>query len=178
MKKVSQGNFYNPTRGNLKFEEVIEEMIGWMRERPEKFYDVIVGCDSSSGQEPHFPVAVVILRKGEGGRFFLRKVRYRNRKFFNWHQRILEEVLLSCDLALALREKLEKTIGEYYETQLAKGESRKFRYQFRYIHADVGAEGATKDMIREVTGLIRGNGFEPKIKPEAYVASIVADRFS
>jgi predicted RNase H-related nuclease YkuK (DUF458 family) len=33
-------------------------------------------------------------------------------------------------------------------------------------------------MIREVTGLIRGNGFEPKIKPEAFAASTVADRYS
>jgi predicted RNase H-related nuclease YkuK (DUF458 family) len=33
-------------------------------------------------------------------------------------------------------------------------------------------------MIREVTGLIRGNGFEPKIKPESFAASTVADRYS
>ena len=172
MKKISDGKFYNPTRGDLSFEKVIKEMINWMQERPEKFYDVIVGCDSSSGQEPHFPVAIVILRKGEGGRFFLKKVKYKNKKFFNWHQRVLEEVLLSCDLALALRERLEEKVEEFSQS------ARKFNYQFRYIHADVGAEGATKDMIKEVTGLIRSNGFEPKIKPEAYVASVVADRFS
>lgn len=169
MKKISDGKFYNPSQGNLSFEKVIQEMINWMGEKPERFYDVIVGCDSSSGQEPHFPVAMVILRKGEGGRFFLKRVKYKNKKFFNWHQRVLEEVLLSCDLALALREKLEEEIKKLPHLQ---------NYQFRYIHADVGAEGATKDMIKEVTGLIRGNGFEPKIKPEAYVASVVADRFA
>ena len=27
-------------------------------------------------------------------------------------------------------------------------------------------------------GLIRGNGFEPKIKPESYAASVVADRYT
>jgi len=172
MKKISEGNFYNPSRGNLNFEKVVQEMINWMREKPKMFYDVIVGCDSSSGEEPHFPVAMVILRRGEGGRFFLKKIKYKNKKFYNWHQRILEEVLLSCDLALALREKLEK------EVKRNSQQDEKFNYQFRYIHADVGAEGATKDMIKEVTGLIRGNGFEPKIKPEAFVASIVADRFS
>jgi len=42
----------------------------------------------------------------------------------------------------------------------------------------VGGNGATKDMVREVTGLIKGNGFEPKIKPESFAASNVADRFS
>ena len=53
-----------------------------------------------------------------------------------------------------------------------------FNYQCRYIHADIGENGQTRDMIKEVVGLIRGNGFEPKIKPEAYVASCVADRYA
>lgn len=153
--------------------EVIEEMIGYIKEKPEKFYDVIVGCDSSSGEEPHFPVVVAILRKGEGGRFFLKKVKYPssvNKKFVNWRTRILEEVLLSCDLALFLRDDFQKKVQAI--------NNEKLRYQFRYIHADIGENGQTKDMVKELTGLIRGNGFEPKIKPEAYIASVVADRYS
>jgi predicted RNase H-related nuclease YkuK (DUF458 family) len=166
MEKVLQGYFYNPTKGNLKIDQVIKELFNYISEKSEKFYDIIVGCDSSSGEEPYFPVVIVILRIGEGGRFFIRKVNYKDRKFYNWKMRILEEVLLSCQIALFLREKIEKKIEKRYQ------------YQFRYIHADVGENGQTKDMIREVTGLIRGNGFEPKIKPEAFVATTVADRFS
>ena len=164
-----EGQFYNPTRGNLPFPKVIEEMIFYISEKPEKFYDIIVGCDSSSGEEPHFPVVIVILRTGEGGRFFIKKIGYKNRKFYSWRQRILEEVLLSCDLALLLKENFEKKINDLPKV---------LNYQFRYIHADVGENGATKDMIREVIGLIRGNGFEPKIKPESFAASTVADRYS
>jgi len=170
MTNSCQEKFYNPTQGNIGFNEVVEEMLAWMQEKPQKEYEVIVGCDSSSDKEPHFPVAIVILRKGEGGRFFLKKIKYKNKKFFNWHQRILEEVLISCDLALKLREALELKIRNLPEI--------KKRFQFKYIHADIGEEGATRDMIKEVIGLIRGNGFEAKIKPEAYVASVVADRFS
>jgi predicted RNase H-related nuclease YkuK (DUF458 family) len=169
MERFLKGYFYNPSCGNLVLDRVIEELVKYMRERPDKFYEVIVGCDSSSGQEPHFPVAVVILRKGEGGRFFLKKINYQNRKFYSWKERVLEEVLLSCELALFLKEKLEKKIQNLPSS---------FNYQFRYIHADIGEQGETKDMIKEVVGLIRGNGFEPKIKPEAYVASVVADRYS
>ena len=168
MKEVCRGKFYNPTQGNLSFDGIVQEMITWMEEKPQKEYEVIVGCDSSSDKEPYFPVAVVVLRRGEGGKFFLKRIRYKNKKFFNWHQRILEEVLLSCDLALSLRETLESKIRNLSKIK---------KYQFKYIHADIGEGGATRDMIREVTGLIRGNGFEPKIKPEAYVASVVADRF-
>jgi len=167
MENILNGQFFNPTKGNLKIEGVIKEIFNYLSEKPDKFYDIIVGCDSSSGEEPHFPVAVVILRVGEGGRFFLKKIKYKERKFHNWKTRILEEVFLSCQLALFLREKFEKQIL-----------NNNFRYQFRYIHADIGENGRTKDMIKEVTGLIRGNGFEPKIKPESFVASTVADRFS
>ena len=127
-----------------------------------------MGCDSSSEEEPNFPVAVVILRHKEGGRFFLKKVHYPKRIFGSWRQRILEEVCLSCALGMELREKLQKSAEKFPE----------LNYEFRYIHADVGENGRTKDMIKEVVGLIRGNGFEPKIKPESYAASVVADRYS
>jgi hypothetical protein len=169
MKNFLEGYFYNPTKGNLNINQMIDEVLFYISEKPEKFYEIIVGCDSSSGEEPHFPLAVVILRKGEGGRFFLKRIGYHNRKFYNWKERILEEVMLSCEMALFLRENFDKKIKDCLGT---------FNYEFRYIHADVGENGATKDMIKEVTGLIRGNGFEPKIKPESFAASTVADRYS
>jgi hypothetical protein len=153
----------------LLIQQIIEEIINYIKEKPEKFYDIIVGCDSSSEEEPNFPVAIAILRKGEGGRFFLKKVKYPpsfNKRFINWKNRILQEVLLSCDLALLLREEFKKSLDA------------EFNYQFEYIHADIGENGATKDMIKELTGLIRGNGFQPIIKPGAYIASTVAHRYS
>lgn len=148
---------------------VIEEIRNYISEKPENFYDIIVGCDSSSSEEPTFPLAIVALRTGEGGRFFLQRISYEDRKFYNWKQRILEEVFLSCQLAMHLRE-------AFAEKMKVQGKS--LNYQFRYIHADVGEKGKTKDMVREVTGLIIGNGFEPKIKPESFAASNVADRYS
>ena len=162
-----EGYFYNPTCGNLKINQVVDEVLSYIRERPERFYDIIVGCDSSSGEEPHFPIVLVVLRRGEGGRFFLKKIGYKNRKFYNWKARILEEVLLSCEFALFLKENVENKLKAHSSN-----------YEFRYIHADVGENGQTKDMVKEVIGLIRGNGFEPKIKPDSFVASNVADRYA
>ena len=168
---INQGYFYNPTKGNLLLNQVIEELFSYMKEKPEKFYDIIVGCDSSSKEEPNFPVALVVLRKGEGGRFFLKKIAYKNRKFYNYHQRILEEVYLSCSLALFLRELIKKK-GE----ELSFNNSNVYNYQFRYIHADVGEYGQTRDMIKEVVGMVNGNGFTAKTKPESYGAFVVADK--
>ena len=76
---------------------------------------------------------------------------------------------MSCELALLLRETLEKEFGKATPT---------FNYQFAYIHADVGEHGKTKEMVKEVTGLIKGHGFEPMIKPLSFAASVVADRYT
>lgn len=166
---MQNGYFHNPSLGRLTFEEMIQEICQYLSQKPEKFYDVVVGCDSSSSDSPEFPLAVVVLRIGEGGRFFLQRVSYPDKKFYTWKTRVLEEVLLSCDLALTLREELKKKIDEL---------GIQSSYQFRYIHADVGENGITKEMIKEVTGIIRGNGFEPKLKPESFAASNVADRYT
>lgn len=168
--KILNGDFYNPSKGNLKIEEVIQELFNYIVERPEKTYEIIVGCDSSSSQEPNFPLAIVILRLGEGGRFFLKRIEYKGRKFYSYKTRILEEVFLSCQLATFLRENFERKMKNSKRDDL--------HYQLRYIHADVGEKGKTRDMIKEVIGLIKGNGFEAKIKPESFAASNVADRFS
>ena len=73
---------------------------------------------------------------------------------------------MSCELALSLREILEK-----------ENKFGLIKYIFEYIHADVGERGKTKEMVREVVGLIKGNGFEPKIKPYSFAATVVADRY-
>jgi len=172
MQDIQKTKFFSPTKGNLNFEEVTKEIFNYLKEKPEKFYDIVVGCDSSSGVNISFPVAIVVLRVGFGGRFFLKKIKHPqsfSKRFQNIHQRVLNEILISCEIALDLRETLEKKFQESPE---------EFNYQFRYIHADVGKGGKTKDMIKEVVGLIKSNGFEAKIKPEAFAASVVADRFT
>ena len=173
---MKNGSFYSPTKGNLEFTQVIREMYDYISAQPEFFYDIVVGCDSPSSDKPFFPIAIVVLRTGAGGRFFLKRMHYPDnflKRFVhvptNWKQRILQEVYLSCELALTLRETLEKEFGASRPA---------FNYQFAYIHADVGEQGKTKEMVKEVTGLIRGNGFEPRIKPFSFAASVVADRYT
>jgi|SRR6056297_870273 len=162
--------FYNLHEGYLTLEEVVESVFSYFAQKPDKKYRLIVGSDSSSEDRPTFPVVIVVLREGEGGRFFVRKFRYPKEKIFSTlQQRILQEVYLSCETALDLKEKIKAREAE---------KETNYDYQFRYIHADVGEAGPTKDMIHEVVSLINSNGFEAKIKPSSYAASIVADRYT
>lgn len=163
--------FYNPTKGNLNFNTVIDEVFSFLQEQKEREYEIIVGCDSSSEEIPVFPLALVILRKGFGGRFFLAKMNrgLNPQKFYSFRQRILQEVLLSCEMALNFKEALRLRIAKSQEPLI---------YQFEYIHADVGGSAKTQEMIKEVVGMIKSNGFEARVKPESFVASVVADRFT
>lgn len=169
---ISDGKFFNPSKGDLNFDQVVKEIFAYMQESPDCAYEVVVGCDSPAVAKPFFPIAIVVLRTGEGGRFFLKKMSYPEetlKRFSFWRNRILQEVYLSCELALLLREVLENK---------SKESNYNFNYQFAYIHADVGERGKTKEMIKEVVGLIRSNGFEAKIKPFSFAATVVADRFT
>src|SRR3989344_7931033 len=115
--EILNGTFFSPSKGNMEFSEVIKEIYDYICAQPEFFYDIVVGCDSPSSDKPFFPIAIVVLRTGSGGRFFLKKMSYPDaylKKFMhiNWKQRILQEVYLSCELALTLRETLEKEFGK------------------------------------------------------------------
>lgn len=169
--EIKNGKFFSPSKGDLSFGQVITEIFNYMQEFQDDTYEVVVGCDSPSTDKPFFPIAIVVLRTGFGGRFFLRKMHYPDsflKKFANknWKNRILQEVYLSCELALTLKETLEK------ENKLG------LKYIFEYIHADVGEVGKTKEMVKEVVGLIKSTGFEPKIKPQSFAATVVADRYT
>jgi len=168
---MSQGQFYNLQEGMLSLPQMVKTIIHYISEAPNEDYNVVVGCDSSSEESPVFPVVVVVRRIGKGGRFFIKRIRFSSdqKKFYNIHSRILQEVYLSCQVALYLKEKLLPA--------LEKADSQS-HCQFRYIHADIGGDKETQGMIKEVVNLIKGNGFEAKIKPESYAASTIADRFT
>jgi len=36
MDKILNGHFYNPTKGNLEIEEVLQELFNYILEKPEK----------------------------------------------------------------------------------------------------------------------------------------------
>lgn len=157
--------FYSPTKGQLQLSDVILEIAGFVNEEPERFYRLVIGTDSQSKKingeaEIDFVTAVVIHRKGKGGRYFWHKEKQKTRLALR--DKIYTETLLSLDLAQRLVPQLRKILSPT-------------KYDLE-IHIDVGPVGPTREMIREVVGLVVGNGFVAKTKPESYGAFVVADR--
>jgi predicted RNase H-related nuclease YkuK (DUF458 family) len=156
--------FISPTKGRLNFNQLLENIIGFITEDPERVYQLVVGTDSDGKEDPLFVTAIVIHREGSGGRFFYKRIK--NQKKYTLRTRIYEETMISLSLAIKLRENLEKKLLKIMPNN----------YKSLEVHTDIGQVGETKEMIKEIVGMIKGNGFEAKIKPEAFGATVIADR--
>lgn len=154
--------FYNPHAGVLTFEDVVATIVEEMEEDPKARYELLIGTDSSSGSEQlDFVSAIVIHKIGKGGRYFWTRSRERN--IPSLRQKIWREAWLSFELAQRLLECLSAFSLLQFNLE---------------IHVDIGENGRTKEMIDEVVGMIIGSGFSVRIKPQAYAASSVADKYT
>ena len=153
--------FHNPTKGEMGLKQVIKELLGFINQIPDKKYRIIIGTDSSARGKIDFVTAIVIYRVGYGGRYFWQRVYInKNDKKPTLRQRIYHEVELSLNMAGELIKNLEpKTLKQNLE-----------------IHVDVGKNGDTRSMIKEIVGMVRGAGFHCYTKPESFGASIIADK--
>ncbi|MCL6589896.1 MAG: ribonuclease H-like YkuK family protein [Firmicutes bacterium] len=153
--------FISPTKGRLNLEQVFKDMMEYMMSEPDSKFKLIVGTDSQFKEEICYVTAVIILREGKGGRFYYTKERERSK--INLKQRIFIETSKSLSVAAKLAEKLAGNGWADLNIE---------------IHLDVGEQGKTKDIIREVVGMVTGSGFGARIKPDSYGASKVADKFT
>lgn len=155
-------NFNSPSKGEMNLEEVVVDILDYISEDLTRSYKVIVGSDSHPGNEGAcFVSAIIVHRLGKGGRYYYSK--FMDRKVKGMRQRIFHEASLSLELA----DKLSESLKEHGRDDM-KVE----------IHLDVGIQGDTKELIKEVTGMIVGSGFDAKIKPDACAASKVADKYT
>lgn len=156
--------FWSPTKGEMNLSEIGREISNFIDEDPEKAYQVVVGTDSSATTDPHFISVIIVHRVGRGGRYFWKKIK-NGKKYYTLRDRIYNEVILSVEAAKDILGELQMLLEAGYH----------MNYDFQ-IHIDVGENGPTKQMIKEVVGMVQGNGFTAKIKPESFAASTVADK--
>lgn len=161
------GKFHSPTLGLISLDRVIEEVTAYVKEDPEAKYTLIIGTDSHASFvdqkhcEVNFVTAIIVHRHGRGGRYF-----WRNGVSETVHTlrtKIYQETLLSLELAQQILPKIRENLDGEAEYELE-------------IHLDVGTAGATRELVKEVVGMVQGNGFRAKTKPAGYGAFIVADK--
>lgn len=157
--------FWSPTKGEMTLPRVIDEISSFIDEDQQASYRVVVGTDSQAKRvngdaEIDFVSAIVVHRIGRGGRYFWNK--QKQHKKYVLREKIYTETLLSLQLAERLVPELRRVVPAS-------------RYDLE-IHIDVGPIGPTREMIKEVVGMVTGSGYTAKTKPESYGASSVADK--
>lgn len=157
--------YHSPTKGTIDLKEVVDEISSFISEEPKNKYQVIIGTDSNGGNFLEFVTAIVVYRVGHGGRYFWKKSK--RKKIHTLRDKIYQEVVFSVATAQEILEHLKNQIKEDILSP----------YNLE-IHIDVGEEGKTRNMIKEVVAIVEGNGFRAKTKPEAYGASNVADKYT
>lgn len=151
--------FISPSKGRLNFEEMMNDIVLYIKGIPTSSYKIIIGSDSQVKSETSFITAVIVHRLGKGARYYYRKKT--QRKIKSLRQKIFYETALSLEVGGMVHKFFA---DEGYDDLNVE------------IHIDVGMQGETKDLIREVVGMVTGSGFRAKIKPDAYGASSVADK--
>ena len=122
-----------------------------------EFY--IGGDSQASLHNIKFTVAIIMIKKGKGGRGYYKSVTPLETTM-TLQQRLFMETFKAVKVALWLNPLLE-SIG----------------YKVNEIHTDLNPNPnyASYEMVQTCLGYIRGMGFEGKTKPDSWAASSVAD---
>ena len=153
--------FNSPTKGRMTFDQVFKDIVEYIHNDSKTKYKLIVGTDSQLREDVCYVTAILILREGKGGRFYYSKLIEKTK--LTLKQRIFYETSKSLIVAAKLAEKL--TVNGLADLDVE-------------IHLDVGEQGQTKEIIKEVVGMVVGSGFDARIKPDSYGASKVADKYT
>jgi uncharacterized protein len=141
--------------------DVVERTRLFIADKPRGQYQIIIGSDSHPAENVQFVTAITIRRMGNGGIYFW--TRSKPELCHTLRDRMYREAMHSILLAQELRGRLKEALGDEY-------------FWNDQVHIDIGEQGATRDLISSVVGMVKGFGFEAVIKPDAFGAYVVADR--
>lgn len=156
------------THGTINVKKAIKLIKEFLNETPDAEYSLVIGTDSHEKENNgdsktiNLVTAILVHRRGFGGKYFWKRKHVPN--IHSLREKIYAETLESLNFALTFVPLVRKELN---------GNSPFYNLE---IHIDVGEHGDTRNMIREVVGMVTGNGFIAKTKPHAYGASYVADK--
>jgi uncharacterized protein len=168
-------SFQNLQEKRMSFEQVFERIIKFMKLNPSGNYRLMVGTDSQvHKRNTVFITGIVIQNAGKGVWACIRKVII-PRRMNHLHERISLELSLTEDIVSLFYEERKNQLIDIILPYLYQGAS--FTMEG---HIDIGAgkRNKTSEFVKEMVTRMESMGVEPKIKPNAFVASSYANRFT
>jgi predicted RNase H-related nuclease YkuK (DUF458 family) len=174
---LTQGlEFRNTTEKKLNLEQVHERIIRFIKQDPNAEYKFIIGTDCQVHRGyTKFITGVVIQRLGKGAWACYRQVII-PRQFVSIKDKLSTETTLSEEIAMFFSEDKRREMEDLILPFVYKGGSFE-----SYIHIDAGSNlmrNKTALYVAEMVLRVESLGMVPVIKPDSYVASAYANRFS
>ncbi|WP_456272474.1 ribonuclease H-like YkuK family protein [Bacillus sp. AK031] len=172
---VDHYSFQNLKESGMSFEQVFKHIVKFMQVQPNGNYRLMVGTDSQvHAKHTTFITGIVILNEGKGVWACIRKVVV-PRKMLHLHERISYELSLSEEVVSLFTEERKNQLIDIVLPHLYKGAT--FTMEG---HIDIGAgnKNKTSKFVNEMIARMEAMGVEPKIKPDAFVASSYANRYT
>ncbi|MDT9024264.1 ribonuclease H-like YkuK family protein [Rossellomorea sp. YC4-1] len=168
-------SFQNLQEIGMSFDKVFEHIVKFMRLEPNGNYRLMVGTDSQVHQShTTFITGIVILNEGNGVWACIRKVLI-PRRMLQLHERISYELSLSEEIVSFFTEERKNQLIDIILPYLYEGATFSIEG-----HIDIGAgkQNKTSKFVKEMVARMEAMGVEPKIKPDAFVASSYANRYT
>ncbi len=173
--RIVTGNFQNLSQKNMSFEQVFHNIIQFMKKDPLGNFRLMFGTDSQVHKNyTKFITGIVIQRETKGAWACIRKTIV-PRKMTNLHERISYETTLTEEVVSLFTEERKDQLIDIVLPHIYKGAN--FTIEG---HIDIGAgrRNKTRRFVKEMVARMESIGVEPKIKPEAFVASCYANRYT
>lgn len=167
--------FQNLQENKMSFENVFEHIVRFMESDPCGNYRLMVGTDSQVHRAyTVFITGIVIQNKGKGIWACIKRITI-PRKMTQLHERISLELSLTEEIVYLFNGEKKEQLINIIIPYLYEGAT--FTMEG---HIDIGAgrRNKTSEFVKEMVTRIESMGVEPKIKPNAFVASSYANRYT
>ena len=152
-----------PTRGNIEFNTMVEEIKKYLSTRPNA--KIIVGSDSQKVKNRFcFATCIALWDPGNGGIYYIKKDYKKPHRQFKtiksmiaW--KVYEEAQFISEMVLALIE-----AGANCKEKIT--------------HHDLSEHGLSGEYIAGIRGWMISMGFHPEFKPQSVIASGIANLYS
>lgn len=152
-----------PDRGKIDFDTMVDEIKEYLKNKPDA--KIIVGSDSQRTKNKFcFATCVAVWDPGHGGIFYIKKDYKRPHRNFGsiksmiaW--KVWSEAQDICDMMVKL---IENGIP----------------ITDKITHHDLSMAGLSGEHIQAIRGFMISMGFKPEFKPNAVIASGIANMYS
>lgn len=167
--------FQNLSQKNMSFEQVFQHITTFVKKDPSGNFRLMFGTDSQVfNHYTKFITGIVIQQERKGVWACIRKVTV-PRQMLNLHERISYETTLTEEVVSMFTKDHKEQLINIVIPHIYNGAN--FTIEG---HIDIGSgkRNKTRVFVKEMVSRLESIGLKPKIKPESFVASSYANRFT